>query len=270
MPFTLIKGTFEPSFGNPDGDSLRFVPDNPDPIFRLERRGRAPKLNQNNGSIQLRYEAIDTMEKSAGSFAEDATRSNLDLAGTDNGENSSRGYICTNQLGPNGRPICFVFSGDADQQDGAEVFLSPEDILGSINVQQLRLGHAYPLYYDTLYDDLREACTEAMMEAKADGLGVWPSDQTNTGVEWPGDVDNLPPIFPKLWRRIDKFQRDDTFFDPSFPLRNFLTWLRQQRDERVLILPDASITGFDNIIQTTDDSIQMDIEPQDLVIVSVQ
>ena len=56
MPFTLIKGTFEPSFGIPDGDSIRFVPDDPSPIFRLRRRGFAPKLNQKNGSIQLRYE----------------------------------------------------------------------------------------------------------------------------------------------------------------------------------------------------------------------
>ncbi len=92
MPFTLIKGTFQPKFGRPDGDSLRFVPDDPDPIFRLKRRNRAPKINAGNGSIQLRYEAIDTMEKSVGDLAEQATKSNLDLAGTNGGEDPSRGY----------------------------------------------------------------------------------------------------------------------------------------------------------------------------------
>lgn len=46
MPFTLIKGNFHPEFGFPDGDSLRFVPDNPDPIFKLKRRNFPPKINK--------------------------------------------------------------------------------------------------------------------------------------------------------------------------------------------------------------------------------
>ena len=61
MPFTLMKGEFVPEAGRPDGDSIRFRPDDPDPIFRLRRRGSAPRINQNNGTIQLRFEGIDTM-----------------------------------------------------------------------------------------------------------------------------------------------------------------------------------------------------------------
>ena len=145
MPFTLIKGTLNPTFGRPDGDSLRFVPDNPEPIYHLNRRGFRPKINQDNGSIQLRYEGIDTMESAANdTFSQPATESNLELANPDDPGNPSRGYIYSNQIGPNGRPIAFVFSGDIDTEDGTDIFLSADDIMESINVKQMQRGHAYP------------------------------------------------------------------------------------------------------------------------------
>jgi len=117
MPFTLIKGTLSPELGKPDGDSMRFVPDDPSPIFSLRRRGRGPKINQNNGSIQLRFEAIDTVESAAlEPFASDATKSNIELA--TGGQDTGRGHIFSSQLGPNGRPIAFVFAGDSNLDDG--------------------------------------------------------------------------------------------------------------------------------------------------------
>lgn len=269
MPFTLIKGTFQPSFGRPDGDSLRFVPDDPAPIFLLRRRGRPPKINANNGSIQLRYEAIDTMESSAlRPFSSDATQSNLDLAGTDGGTKSARGYVCSTQLGPNGRPIVFVFAGDTDHEDGNSVFLSADDIMPSINVQQLELGHAYPLFYDTLFDDLRERCAEVSNGAKAGGLGVWSADKTTVGAQWTGDPDSLPPIFPKLWRRIDRYVKDDTFFDQERPFANLTDWIEQQSDERISVPSQGLFTGFDNVVETSDTTVKMTVEPHELVVIS--
>lgn len=266
MPFTLIKGKFEPTFGKPDGDSLRFVPDDPSPIFKLRRRGRGPKINSNNGSIQLRYEAIDTMESSAlQPFSSDATTSNLELAAA----NGGRGYICSNQLGPHGRPIAFVFSGNTAINDGDDnVFLDTNDIMDSINVQQLARGHAYPLFYDTLFDDLRDRCAQVSNQAKSAGLGVWAADETNSGATWTGNADSLPPIYPKLWRRIDKFVEDDTFFDPAKPFANLTEWIDQRSDERVSVPGQGVFTGFDNVIETTDTSVKMKFEPHELVVVS--
>lgn len=270
MPFTLLKGTFQPSFGRPDGDSLRFVPDDLSPIFRLRRRGRGPKINQDNGSIQLRYEGIDTMEKSAlEPFSSDATKANLDLAGTDGGANSARGHIFSNQLGPNGRPIAFVFAGDTALEDGRDdVFITPDDIQQSLNVQLLRAGHAYPLFYDTLFSDLRVRCTEASAEARAAHHGVWEADATLTGASWTGDVDMLKPIFPKLWRRIDDYVRDDTFFDPARPFANLKPWMEQLGEERVFVLSKAAFTGLDDLVKTTNDTVQLTAAPHDMVIVS--
>lgn len=269
MPFTLIKGTFHPEFGKPDGDSLRFVPDNPDPIYKLKRRGAAPKINQMNGSIQLRYEAIDTPEKAAiDPFAIDATLSNLNLAGTDGGQQNARGHVYSNQLGPHGRLIAFVFEGEGAEPDGSEKFLEAKDILSSINLKQLQLGHAYPLYYDTLFRDLREACRSDVEMARSEKLGVWSADASQTGFAWNDDLKQLPPIFPKLWRRIQKYMGSETFFEPNDPLANLKDYVESLGEERVLTLSDSNITGLDDLISTDNGLIRLLADPNDMVVVS--
>jgi len=269
MPFTLFKGTFEPKFGRPDGDSLRFVPDDPSPIFKLKRRGFAPKINKSNGSIQLRYEAIDTPEKSAiDPFASDATLSNLNLAGTDAGNQSARGYVFSNQVGPNGRLIAFVFAGDIDKPDGENVFLGPDDIASSINVKQLEVGHAYPLYYDTLFLELRDKCRDVVDLSRDAKNGVWVSDASTSGFPWNSNLKALPPIFPKLWRRIQKYIGSETFFEPDSPLSNLKDYIESLGDERVLTLDDGKITGFDNLISTENNVIRLISDPNNMIVVS--
>jgi len=82
MPFLLIKGTFRPATGVPDGDTVRFAADNIDLLFRLEQRGRPPRLNAGNGTIALRYEGIDAMERDARHpESSDATADNLSFLG---------------------------------------------------------------------------------------------------------------------------------------------------------------------------------------------
>lgn len=266
MPFTLIKGTLRPDLGRPDGDSMRFVPDDATPIFKLKRRGRAPKINETNGSIQLRYEGIDTMESSAlQPFSSDATTRNIAMATAEGG----RGYICSNQLGPNGRPIAFVFAGETDWADGRDdIFLGPDDIMESINLKQLASGQAYPLFYDTLFDDLRKRCAEVSQHAKEAKLAVWAADETNSGTRWTGNADTLKPIYPKLWRRIDKFVRDDTFFDEDKPMANFTSWMEQEAPERVGVPSQGIFTGFDNLVEVTDNTVRMTVEPHEVVVIS--
>jgi hypothetical protein len=269
MPFTLIAGSFAPGLGFPDGDSLRFIPNDPEPIFRLRRRGSPPKINPKNGSIQLRYEGIDTLEKAAiKPFSSDATASNLELAGTAGGTTNAPGYIYSNQLGPHGRPIAFVFAGEAPGKTGDEKYLEPDDIMDSINVLQLARGHAYPLFYDTLFDDLRQRLTEVTLEAKEARKGVWEADRTSSGVEWDGGPATMAPIFPKLWRRIDEFTRDETFFDPEQPLAGLKRWMEIAKPERVSVPHQSIFTGFDNLLETTDTTVRMIYEPHEVVVIS--
>ncbi len=162
MPFTLLKGTFKPAAGRPDGDSVRFAPNDPSPLFSLPRRGRRPRVNQNNGTVQLRFEGIDSMEKDAKEpFASDATNKNFELLGLTSPTDEADGYILANQIDPHGRPICFVFSGSAEEKDGESVFLTAERMKESVNYKLIEAGAAYPLFYDTLFTDLRSGLATA-------------------------------------------------------------------------------------------------------------
>jgi len=138
----------------------------------------------------------------------------------------------------------------------------------SINVQQLENGHAYPLFYDTLFDDLRERCIEVSNKAKVGGMGVWSADRSTLGADWTGHPDSMAPIFPKLWRRIDAFVRDDTFFDPDRPFANLKEWIEHEKEERVSIPSQGVFTGFDNVIEKGDNTVKMTVEPHELVVIS--
>jgi len=271
MPFTLIKGEFVPEAGRPDGDSVRFRPDDPTPLFMLKRRGKAPKINERNGTIQLRFEGIDTMEsKAAQPFSSDATKSNLELCGVADGTGTARGYILSNQIGPNGRPIAFVYQGEPSESDDASVFLDSERMKESINCQQIERGHAFPLFYDTLFADLRKTLAEQVSVVRTAAQNVWASDVTNIGAPYsgPSSLATMPPIFPKLWRRLDKYSRDSDIADPN-SLSEFKTYLESLREERVFVISESRVTGFDNVVQIDGNTVKLMYLPEDLIVVSV-
>lgn len=72
-------------------------------------------------------------------------------------------------------------------------------------------GYAYPLYYNRLFYFLRDQFNEALLHAKQNNLGYWPTDATRKGVTVNGHADlaNVNPIWPKIWRRLDEYLRDD-------------------------------------------------------------
>ncbi len=271
MPFTLISGEFVPKAGRPDGDSIRFRPDDPTPLFSLPRRGRPPRISSRNGTIQLRFEGIDTMEsRAAKPFSSDATNSNLDLCGVGDGTGTARGYILSTQIGPNGRPISFVYAGEAPEEDGASIFLDVDRMKESVNFQQLSRGHGYPLFYDTLFWDLRMAMADEIVAARAREANVWSADKTNTGVTYcgPDCLEKMPPIFPKLWRRLNSYSRDSDIANPD-NLREFMEYLDSLREERVFIVSERRNTGFDDVLEVDGDVIRMIPLPEDLIIISV-
>ncbi|MCP4185085.1 MAG: hypothetical protein GY761_17535 [Hyphomicrobiales bacterium] len=206
-------------------------------------------------------------------YSSNATKANLDFCGTENGTRDAAGYILTNQLGPNGRPICFVFPGETDEPDASQIFLDVDQLEQSVNYKMVQAGHAYPLFYDTLFDDLREKFSDAVAHARVERQNVWSADVTNSGADWPGGEDavgKIQPIFPKLWRRIQKYFKDEDYFDNARPFANLKKYIEIEASERVVILSENRITGFDNIIETTDTSVKMDVKPEDVVVVSVK
>ena len=65
------------------------------------------------------------------------------------------------------------------------------------------------------------------------------------------------------------FRRDETLFDPARPFANFAEWIETEKPERVAILTQDRFTGFDDLIEATDDTVKLTVDPHDIVLISV-
>ena len=265
MPFVLIKGTFFPGVGIPDGDSVRFAADDLSLWSRLP--GRIDDPGQHD-TVQLRFEGIDSIEKTAiEPLATKSRDSMLDLIGASSVADTPRGYVLSRSVDTNGRPIVFAFAGQAPEGDGASVFLSGQRLRNSVNFLQMQAGFAYPLYYNTLFRELRSTFDAAVAEARAagqTGRGYWPTDATMTGVTIVArfQLSQIPPIWPKLWRRLEEFLRNHQGLD------GFLDFIRAtgERADNLITFEQSSL---DNFMHVDGDRVRMTIDPRDLRVQSV-
>ena len=259
MPFLTIKGVFNPQSGIPDGDSVRFLADD-DSLFDL-LEGQVDF--KSDGEVQLRYEGIDALERAAiRPFSSDATEQNLQLLGGE--ENGQPGYILSNQIEQNGRPVCFVFTGEPNDADGSEIVLEPETLQQSVNYQLLAEGFVYPLFYDTLYQELRDRLVEAVETARQDKLGIWTEDASNQGftVQPPVNLAQLEPIFPKLWRRLETFYRRPS--NQNKTAAQFLESLAQGSD-RLFTIPDQRSIKFSTALEVSGDKLKLKYKPEEMI-----
>ena len=262
MGFRLVKGRFAPRLGRPDGDSVRFIPNNLSLLHGLKGKGIKIYSNQDERSVQLRYEGVDTMEKAAATpWSSDATQANLRLIGGtgDPGQADSLGYILTRRVGPNRRPISFVYAGNSTERDGKDVFLDVSRMNESVNIELLREGHSYPMFYNTLFADLREAMADSVIRARKEKKGVWADDQTRSGVQFTGKTSlaTMPPVFPKLWRRLAKWASSHN------GIIGFKEWLSQS-NEPIEIIYRAHDGQFEDVVGTSEDRVWMTEWPKDL------
>jgi endonuclease YncB( thermonuclease family) len=265
MPFILIKGRFTPAAGVPDGDSVRFLADDLDLWSKLE--GAPVQLGtgvETKDTVQLRFEGIDAIEKGATQpLSTDARDSMFGLIGLDEANPEPMGFVLARMTDDKTRrPISFVFAGETNRQDGSEVFLDSAMLRESVNFQQVQAGFAYPLYYNTLFADLRNELNEALESAKDDDVGYWPHDKTMDGVTVGShdDLATIPPIWPKLWRRLDEFLRDED------SLAGFIEFL-ELRDERIDILSIMEERGLQDVVEVQGDEVRMTESPENLRVV---
>jgi endonuclease YncB( thermonuclease family) len=256
MPFVAIRGTFRADLGVPDGDTVRFIPDD---LGRLNQiiRGRRPRPGGQN-SIAIRFEGIDALEKDAiKPFSSDATKRNLELIGG----NGSRGVILSRQFDGNGRVVSFVFARETLFQDGAEVMLDAVSLQESINFKLLAEGHVYPMFYTTFFAELRSAFVEAVQLARANNRGVWKADATNSGFKFngPGDLPRLPPIFPKLWRRLQSFSWSNR------PLNDFPHFIATLEKEYLMTTPDLRRLSFDHVVEVNGNELRLSYKPEHML-----
>ncbi|BAZ45226.1 hypothetical protein NIES4102_22450 [Chondrocystis sp. NIES-4102] len=259
MPFLTIKGVFNPQSGILDGDSVRFLADDDALFDQLQGRLKFKP----NGEVQLRYEAIDAIEKAARQpFAANATKRNLKLLGGN--ENGLPGYILSSHTDNNGRPVCFVFIGDTPNLDGTEIILTPTAVRNSVNYQLLAEGFVYPLFYDKLYKELRDEMVTAVEAAREQNLGLWQADVSNKGfiIQPPVDLRELSPIFPKLWRRLESFYRRLSNQDKTAD--QFLAFLAQGNDA-LFTIRDQRYINFSSALELQGDKIKLNYKPEQMV-----
>lgn len=294
MSYKLIKGSFHiyypdlPNSGpEPDGDTLKFKPDNPELVSSLKQSGSSPGFNR-RGMINLRFEGIDALELHFDdshqklSLAESARDRLLEIAGfgqvqfndrpgseykVKSAENHPvRGYILATSLDTYGRIISFVFTGDVNFLDGSSIEIDQQMLKSTINAKLLAEGLVYPAFYSSLATEHRKTLTDLAVRARNNRLGVWPVNQAAPGSEVTiTDLNALEEMamWPKLYRRLVRY------FNAGYEgLGRFIPWLKEDitnRDDR-LILPDHSLGNMHSAIEVSNNRIRMLYNPEDLVI----
>jgi endonuclease YncB( thermonuclease family) len=293
MPYQLIKGEFHifnpdrPRQGpEPDGDTLAFLPDNPQLVERLHRpAGTGPRFN-GRGWINLRLEAIDALEihfqgmhqhLPLGQAARDALLSRIGFGQVvfwpdlpfrvqSVEHHPRRGYVLAKDLDGHGRIIAFVYAGDAPQVDGAEVWLDIAGVEASLNAHLLREGLVYPVFYTTLPIELKDRLAGLAVAARHNGRGLWP--EASARPDRPADIAGLAAleelsVWPKLFRRLAGY-----FAAGHLGLSGFDAWLRLDpvnRDDRV-ILPDRELGNMHDLIAVDGDRLRMVYEPEEIIV----
>lgn len=297
MAYTVIKGEFHihypetPRNGpEPDGDTIKFKPDNRALVENLPRANRPAKFNQ-KGITTLRFEGVDALETHFRIEGENyhqhmelalAARNQM-LATCGFGQvnyfadspfkvervehHPVRGYILTNGLDTYGRVIAFLFVGDHPGTDGTSLFVEPAMLNDSINVDLLRTGLVYPAFYLSLPVELRNHLREITVQARQTNLGVWP--QATATMQRAATIRSRTEleeavIWPKLFRRLAAY-----FSDGFTELSGFETWLREDpvdRDDR-LLLPNLELGNMHDLISVCGDSLKLNFNTQDVVVV---
>ena len=266
MGFVLIKGTFTPGKGIPDGDTTRFVPNNANLLSRLA--GRKAKVNA-AGSVALRLEGIDAIEKAAVKPASTmATDALLVALGSSAAQRQDApGWILARTTETNGRVVAFAYAGTTNRADGADVFLDGALLQKSVNFSQIQNGWAYPLYYNTLFGDLRQVLADGVVAARLAKVGYWPADATQTSVTVTGKaaLAVIPPIWPKLWRRLDTYYKQQPA--PN-DLSGFLSYLKKSTERVDILTPPVTQKSIDDIVEVKGNAVRLLVDPNDVRVVS--
>lgn len=227
-PFYLgIKGKFVIVGKEPDGDSVRFIANNPDIYKELHRNYRI-QPSRSDRSVQLRLEGIDAPEVHYGKdgqiLGEKARKqlltrmgfANIKFAG-DQVESANpdtiSGAILSKAADANGRPVSYVLlTADTEQLEDEDWIKVDATLLKkTLNFQMLTEGAAYYTVYTSTPFAHRQLLREAALVARSENRGVWAEDTTNEfrlkdkkSITAP----NGQLILPKLFRRSIDYLKD--------------------------------------------------------------
>src|SRR3954451_17068904 len=288
MPMTLIKGHYRIVGASPDGDSVRFYPQDPDVWSRVGIAVRPTST----GGVQLRLDAIDALEphytpphsrspwRQPADLGDGAASALLDLLGFRNVVRDDRGYViaATPEQTPGyiltrfadkyGRAVATAFPGGRRGRavDGSSIYLDVDELHRSVNYQLLQTGWVYPTFYSKLYVDLREDLAAAAVAARTAGHGVWAQDATLPGFRLASrtQLSEDLVILPKLFRRLAEYLTlDET---GKVNLAGFPAFLAA-RDDRLFTVPAGQATSFDTLITRRGQTLTLTLPPEQIVFI---
>ncbi|MGW5455419.1 hypothetical protein [Nocardia sp. NPDC003979] len=285
MPFLLISGVFVAKGAAPDGDSVRFRPDDP---ALWDRVGGPHRVKRNaSGAAQLRLDGIDSLETHytprhgtrthqplpPARAAADELLAWLGFTGvvrndsetvTSTDQAEVPGFILTRGADLHGRCVAFAGRGPAPGSSGAEIFVDVALLRLTLNHHQLATGLAYPTFYRSLFPALRAEFTAVSEAAAAPSLGVWAADATTTGaaITSPSSLSDDIVVLPKLFRRLADYLE---LGDGDLSLDGFPAFLAQAADRFFIISTGHSTTGLDAITVIDGSTVRLTHPPTDLV-----
>lgn len=286
MAMTLVKGSYRIVGASPDGDSVRFYPDDPGV---WEAVGIVVRSNA-SGGVQLRLDAIDALEthytpphsgtpwRQPTALGQGAASKLLDLLGFSDvvrdeaGVVSSAtpgqtpGYILTRFADKYGRAVAMAFAGRRPGRaaDGSAVFLDVAEMRKSVNFQLLADGWVYPTFYSKLYVDLRADLAATTVAARDAHRGVWDQDVTLTGFRLQSRAqltDDLV-ILPKLFRRLVEYLSLDETGKVS--LAGFPAFLAAHNDV-LFTVPAGQATALDTLVTRKGQTLTLTLPPEQIV-----
>jgi endonuclease YncB( thermonuclease family) len=238
----VIAGDFVIVGKQPDGDSLRFVPDNGWSAYPFHRSIR---ITPSDGTAQLRLEGFDAPETHYGSNSQPlgwrARDHLLTLAGftkvdfTDGGNEvrratpqTTRGYVFTAGEDTRQRLIAFAGAGDPPVSVGMRN-IGARQIERTLNAAMLRDGFGYLMSYTTLEREFHEVFLDLARSARQALLPIWTADETSSFRFTGNDIGEVEPengalVFPKLFRRLVDYMK---FADDS---QDVMDWLRAHKN----------------------------------------
>jgi endonuclease YncB( thermonuclease family) len=286
VPLFLINGTYRVTGGVPDGDSVRFYPDDQQAFSTL---GLAVRVNARGGA-RLRLTGIDALEIAytprdcatpwhqplelahAGAAALAAALGFDKVERDESGRvvtslpRAAPGHVLTRGADAHGRVVGFAFAGRRRGKitDLAPVRLDVAGVRDSVNWMLLRQGLAYPVAFSRMYPDLRAELAAAASHARTQQRGVWPRDVTQAGFRL-ADREQLQDeivVLPRLFRRlVDYLELEEP---GGLDLSGFSAYLTARAD-LLMIVPEGHVTGLNTVVEIHQQQVRLMITPERLV-----
>jgi endonuclease YncB( thermonuclease family) len=216
----------------PDGDTIRFVPDAMHHVLALPRGHLVPEAADT--SVAVRLEGIDAPELHYAGAEQPAARPPLDALlraiGWPPGHEASgapmpgqhprgvRVRVVTRSCDAHGRVIGYLFAASAAATGSVSV-------KASVNACLLAAGLVYPLAYDSQPAAHRALFGSLATTARREGRGLWSRDRSRAGFVLHGEASlgvHGALVFPKVFRRAVSFFREATRGT------SFREWLRRE------------------------------------------